>query len=130
MPFLSVHHHDGGLFRQPGLFGLVHRVGDERTLLYVGEAENIASAYRRQAIWSEALGLGLNELNVALHVVERIDRLILRGHIVKRCEPLLNLLNEAQPPAAAARPASGELSAAPAIFRRSTGRAEPAAQPG
>ncbi len=107
VPFLAVHHHDGGLFRQPGLFGLVRRRGDERTLLYVGEAENIAAAHRAQAIWEEALALGLNELNVAAHVVERIDRLLLRGHIVKRCEPLLNLLQEGHAPLAAPLPTYG-----------------------
>jgi hypothetical protein len=96
VPFLALHHHDGGLFRQPGLFGLVRRVGDERTLLYVGETENISANHRTQAIWAQALALGMNELDVALHVVERIDRLILRGHIIKRCEPLLNLLQEGQ----------------------------------
>jgi hypothetical protein len=94
VPFVAVHHHDGHFFRGPGLFGLVRRHGDERTLLYVGEAENIAMAYKPSEIWPDALALGLNELNIALHAVERIDRLLLRGHIIKRCEPLLNLLAE------------------------------------
>jgi hypothetical protein len=32
VPFLSVNHHDGGLFRQPGLFRPVRRFGEERIL--------------------------------------------------------------------------------------------------
>jgi hypothetical protein len=96
VPFVAVHHHDGRFFRQPGLFGFVARAGEERTLLYVGDAENIAGACRSARLLSDALTLGLNELHLALHVVERIDRLLLKGHIIRRCEPLLNVLDDAQ----------------------------------
>jgi hypothetical protein len=35
----------------------------------------------------------MNELHVCLKARERIDRLLLRQHLVKRVEPILNLLN-------------------------------------
>jgi len=95
--FLALHHHDGHFFRQPGLFGLVQRMGDQRALLYIGHTDNIALGCKPHGIWEDALRLGMNELHVALHVVERIDRLVLCGHIVKRCEPLLNLIGETAP---------------------------------
>jgi len=94
--FLPLYHHDARFFRCPGVWAFVRReVSGDRTLLYVDHTDNIASAVAGHRLWSEALGLGLNELNISLKAVDRVDRLLLKGHIVKRCEPLLNLLDEA-----------------------------------
>jgi hypothetical protein len=93
--FLPLYHHDARFFRCPGLWAFVRReASGERTLLYVDHAEDIANAVVGHRHWGEALGLGLNELNVNLTAVERVDRLLLKGRLVKRCEPLLNLLDE------------------------------------
>jgi hypothetical protein len=72
----------------------VRRTGEERTLLFVDHADNIARATQNHPLWAEALRLGFNELNVNTWAGERIDRLLLRGRIVRRCGPLLNLLDE------------------------------------
>jgi hypothetical protein len=106
--FVPMFHHDGRFFRCPGLFAFVSREGDERTLLFVDQAENISAAVEGHRVWADALALGFNELNINLKVPERIDRLILRARIIKRCSPLLNLLEEgsqpkAEPPVAPAR---------------------------
>jgi hypothetical protein len=98
VPFLPLFHRDGRFFRCPGLFAFVRRDGEERTLLYVDQAESIAAATGVHKLWGELIQLGCNELHVNLKAVARIDRLILRAHIVKRCEPLLNLLEEGAAP--------------------------------
>ena len=90
--FTPMFHHDGRFFRQPGLFALVHSQGERRTLLFVDHADNIAVATSGHRLFGEALRLGFNELNINLDAVDRVDRLLLRGHIIKRCEPLLNVL--------------------------------------
>jgi len=91
--FLPLYHHDARFFRCPGLWAFVRReVSGDRTLLYVDHSDNIASAVIGHCLWGDALGLGLNELHINLKAVERVDRLLLKGHIVKRCEPLLNVL--------------------------------------
>lgn len=94
VPFLPVFHHDARFFRCAGLYAFVHRQGDERTLLFVGHGETIAASVQGHALWGEALRLGFNELDVCTQAVTRVDRLILTGHIVSRCAPLLNLLEE------------------------------------
>ena len=98
VPFLPVFHHDGRFFRGPGLYAFVRRCGEERLLLYVGQADNIASAMAGHRLWADALKLGFNELDVCTKAVPRVDRLILTAHIAKRCAPLLNLLEEQATP--------------------------------
>ncbi len=92
--FTAVFQHDGHFFRSPGLFAFVHRgAGEHRTLLFADHSDNIAvSLDGGHRLWADALRLGFNELNVATPVGERVDRLLLRAHIVKRCSPLLNVI--------------------------------------
>jgi hypothetical protein len=95
-PFLPFDHHDGRLLRQPGLYGFVKRgPGEERVLLYIDHADCIADvAIPSHPLWGQALGLGMNELHVCLKARERLDRLQLRHHLIKRVEPILNLFEE------------------------------------
>ena len=104
VPFLAFHHHDGRMLRGAGLYGFVRRdAGDDRVLLFVDHADCIATAaVPSHPLWGQALGLGMNELHVCLKAKERIDRLQLRHHLVRRVEPILNLL--AQDAEAMARP--------------------------
>ena len=103
--FLSVFQYDAGFFRSPGLFAFVHRgAAEHRTLLFVDQSDNIAASLDGgHRLWADALRLGFNELNVATPMDERVDRLLLRAHLIKRCSPLLNVieawprLNEARP---------------------------------
>ena len=92
--FTAVFQHDGHFFRNPGLFAFVQRgAGEHRTLLYVDQSHNIAASLDGgHRLWADALRLGFNELNVATPVGERVDRLLLRAHIVRRCSPLLNVI--------------------------------------
>ena len=94
VPFLPVFHHDGRFFRTPGLYAFVRNLCGMRTLLYVDHADNIAVATEGHGHWGELIRLGCNELDVNTRAAERIDRLVLKAHIVKRCEPLLNVLEE------------------------------------
>lgn len=64
-------------------------------LLFVDHADDIASAVAGHRYWAEALRLGFNELDINVKAVERVDRLLLRGHIIRRWQPLLNVLDEA-----------------------------------
>lgn len=106
--FLCLYHHDARMVRAPGLFAFVHREpGGRRTLLYVDHADCIAStANPGHPAWADALRLGMNEVHVCLKAKQRLDRLQLRHHLIKRCEPLLNLLAPGEETAAAARVAS------------------------
>ena len=92
--FLAVFQHDARFFRSPGLFAFVQRgAGEHRTLLFVDQSDNIAASLDGgHGLWADALWLGFNELNVATPVDQRVDRLLLRARIVKRCLPLLNLV--------------------------------------
>ena len=94
MRFLAIAPRDAHFFRSPGLFAFVHRgAGEHRTLLYVDQSENLAANLDGgHRLWGEALKLGFDELNVVIPVDVRIDRLQLRTHIIKRCTPLLNLV--------------------------------------
>jgi hypothetical protein len=96
--FLPLYRHDGRFFRAPGLWGFARREqSGERTLLYIDHADNIAGAVSGHRLLGDALRLGFNELHINLKAVERVDRLLLKGHIVKRCSPLLNLLEDEAP---------------------------------
>ena len=92
--FTAVSQHDGHFFRSPGLFAFVQRgAGEHRTLLFIDQSDNIASSLDGgHRLWADALRLGFNELNVATPAGERVDRLLLRAHIVRRCSPLLNVI--------------------------------------
>ena len=92
--FVAVFQHDGHFFRGPGLFAFVHRgAGEHRTLLFVDQSDNIAASLDGgHRLWADALRLGFNELNVVTPAGERVDRLLLRAHIVRRCSPLLNVI--------------------------------------
>ena len=105
VPFLPVFHHDARFFRQPGLYAFVHRRGEDRTLLFVGHADNIAAAVDGNPLWGEALQLGFNELDVCTKAKARVDRLILAAHVVRRCSPLLNVLEEQAQPHPSSAPA-------------------------
>ena len=96
VPFLPFSHHDGRMLRGPGLYGFVRRgPGEERVLLFVDHADCIAAAaVQSHPLWGEALRLGMNALHVCLKAKERIDRLQLRHHLIKRTQPILNLLGE------------------------------------
>jgi hypothetical protein len=96
--FLPLYRHDGRFFRTPGLWGFARREqSGERTLLYIDHADNIAGAVSGHRLLGDAVRLDFNELHINLKAVERVDRLLLKGHIIKRCGPLLNLL-EAEAP--------------------------------
>ena len=98
--FIAVASHDAPMFKAAGLYGFARREWNgERTLLYVGQAEVIAvDAAPGAQLWSQALGLGMNELHVCLCPGERIDRLQLQDRIVRRLEPILNLIDREIPP--------------------------------
>lgn len=98
--FVAVSCHDAPMFKAPGLYGFARREWNgERTLLYVGQAEVIATdAAPGAQLWTQALGLGMNELHVCLCLGERIDRLQLQDRIVRRLEPILNLIDRETPP--------------------------------
>jgi hypothetical protein len=99
--FLAIDHHDARMIRAPGLFAFVRRLeNEERILLYVDHADCIGtSALFSHDRWTEALRLGMNELHVCLRARKKLDRLQLRHHLIKRVQPILNLLepNEEQP---------------------------------
>ncbi len=98
--FIAVGGHDAPLFKAPGLYGFGRREWNgDRTLLYVGQAEVIAvDAAPGAQLWTQALGLGMNELHICLCPGERIDRLQLQDRIVRRLQPILNLLDRETPP--------------------------------
>ena len=104
--FVVLSHRDGARLRAPGLWAFVRRgASGERTLLWVDHSEDMAAeAGPAHARWPDALVLGLNELHVCLAARSRVDRLQLRAHLIRRTEPLLNVLDEALPPADAAQP--------------------------
>ena len=108
VPFLILGHHEGRIVRAPGLWAFVRReASGEHTMLWVDHADDIAAvAGPPHARWADALRLGLNELHVCLAAKTRIDRLQLRAHLVRRTEPLLNVLEEAHPPSAVSAPAA------------------------
>lgn len=114
VPFTPMHHHDGRMFRSPGLFCLVRRLSPtERLLLFAGHAECLgAAANPAHPMWTDALQLGMNEINLNLVVMERLDRLQLLSRIIRHCQPLLNVLAEQRPGSEAAW--DGERSAAKA----------------
>ncbi len=94
--FIPLGHHDGHFIRGAGVFAFVKRQADEqRIMLFVDEADYIAGvAGPGHPAWLDALKLGMNELHVFLKPSQRTDRLLIKGHLIKRCGPLLNVLAE------------------------------------
>ena len=113
VPFSALFHHDARLVRRPGLFAFVHRgVGEDRTLLFVDHADCIASlAIPSHAMWSEARWHGMNEVHVCLTARERIDRLQLKAHLLRRLQPPLNRLADER----------ASLGVRSGVFRRAAG---------
>jgi hypothetical protein len=112
VPFLTIGHHDGRFIRTPGLWGFARReFSGEFTLLFLDHADAInEEAGPGHPRWSEAISLGMNEVHICLKAKARIDRLQLRSHIIRRVQPLLNVLEWAPP-------ASQQI-VAPSIVRR------------
>lgn len=99
IPFEAVGPQDGRFFREAGVFAFVRRSGAEALLLYVGHADSIAAAaYPGHPNWAEAMRLGMNELHLCRPARERMDRLLVVDRLVRRCGPLLNILEEAETP--------------------------------
>ena len=99
VPFMPLYHHDIRMIRLPGLYAYVRRFSDNnRSILYVDHSDCIATDAYLSTQWNEAIGLRMNEVQVCLTAKERIDRLILKAHIIKREEPLLNLLQQEKEP--------------------------------
>ena len=113
VPFLAIAHHDAHFLRAPGLYGFARRHGPgARVLLYLDHADDIArAASPAHPLWADALRLGMNELHVCLKARERLDRLQLRHHLIRRVEPILNLVgveeHEPAEPAPAWRSSAG-----------------------
>lgn len=86
LSFIAVGPHDAALFKAPGFYGFARREWNgERTLLYVDRAEVIAvDAAPGAPRWTEALGLGMNELHVCLHPGDPADLQQLRDQILDR----------------------------------------------
>jgi hypothetical protein len=94
--FLGVDHHDLRRMRGPGLFGFVRLGPGRRTLLYVDQSDCVREAVAAAAKpWREALALGMDAACVC-PMGERMDRLILKSHLIRRLTPRLNT-DPAQP---------------------------------
>jgi hypothetical protein len=115
VPFLALYHHDARTVRLPGLFAFVRRsVSGERSLLFVDHADCIAQvATPNHELWSEARWHGMNEVHVCLTARERIDRLQLRAHLLRRLQPLLNRASEGR----VAEPLMGQMRAGEGLRR-------------
>ena len=94
--FSIVHHRDGRMFREPGLFAFARSdLRDGPLLLFVGQAENLAQeAGPGHPQWVEALQLGMDGLHIRFPIARRIDRLQLLSRVVQREQPLLNVVDD------------------------------------
>ena len=91
--FLALGHHDGRFVRTGGVYAFVRRGVAERVMLYAGEADCISAvAGPGHPEWAAALALGLTELHVFIRPRERIERLLVLDRVVRRCLPILNLV--------------------------------------
>jgi hypothetical protein len=98
--FVAVGHHDGRFIHAPGVFGFVRRCGAERVLLYAGEAEDLsAAAGPAHPAWAEALRLGMSEVHLFTRPRDRLERLLVLDRVVRRCLPILNVVEEGAPEA-------------------------------
>jgi hypothetical protein len=101
IPFVAVAHHDLRFFRSPGVYALCRRSGAQRTILFVGQADEVSAAYGGR-VWSAALEAGMNEALVNLAARARLDRLQILTMVARACAPRLN-----DPGAREAEPAAG-----------------------
>jgi hypothetical protein len=89
IPFVAVAHHDLRFFRTAGVYALCRRRGAQRTILFVGQADEICAAYGGRA-WTAALEAGMNEVLVNLAARARLDRLQIAAMVVRAYAPRLN----------------------------------------
>ena len=89
IPFVAVAHHNLRFFRSPGVYGFCRRRGTQRTILFVGQAEEVSSAYGGRA-WTAALEAGMNEALVNLAARARLDRLQIVAMVARAYAPRLN----------------------------------------
>lgn len=95
MGFMVLGRHDTARVRAPGLYAFAARDGGRLTLIYAGEAQDIAREVGpHHAAWTRALELGFNEIHVCLDAGERIDRLQLLSRLVRAETPALNAEGE------------------------------------
>ena len=108
LSFTVLGHRDGRFLHLPGLYGFARRDAEHGALLlFAGQAEDVAQATGpAHPQWEEALRLGMDELHLHFPVPRRVDRLQLLSRVVRHTQPLLNVLDEAHAPAAAAAAAS------------------------
>ena len=91
MTFVVLGRHDVERVRAPGLYAFAARDGAKLTLIFAGEAQDIArEAGPHHPVWSRALALGLNEVHVCIGAPERIDRLQLLSRVVRAEAPVLS----------------------------------------
>lgn len=96
--FLALDRHDARFIRLPGLYAFVRRCDQDRILLFAGAADCIAGAVEpSHPQWAPASALGMNELHVFLKPRDRLERRLVLDRIVRRCEPLLNVLEGNEP---------------------------------
>lgn len=102
--FHALGRHDAHFIKRPGLYAFVARRDEARTLLFVGETDCIARTVdASHPQWAAASRLGMDELHVFLQPRGRLERLLVLDRVIRRCEPLLNLLEPR--PAEASAPA-------------------------
>ncbi|MBS0409791.1 MAG: hypothetical protein JSR86_07740 [Proteobacteria bacterium] len=82
--FTVLGRHDTERVRAPGLYVFAARDGARSTMIFAGEAQDIAREVGpHHPEWTRALALGFNEVHVCLGAAERIDRLQLLSRIVR-----------------------------------------------
>ena len=98
--FRALHHHDGRFIRAPGLFAFARwDASCGPVLLYADHAESIAlKAGAYHPAWLDALQLGMNTLYVSFPIPVRIDRLQLLSRVIRRAQPILNVVAQAHAP--------------------------------
>lgn len=90
MTFVVLGRHDVERVRAPGLYAFAARDGARLTLIFAGEAQDIAREVGpHHPAWPRALALGLNEIHVCIGAAERIDRLQLLSRIMRAEAPAL-----------------------------------------
>jgi hypothetical protein len=91
MSFTVLSRHDTGRVRAPGLYAFAARDGGRLSLVFAGEAQDIAREVGpHHPAWTQALSLGFNEVHVCLGAPERIDRLQLLSRMLRAEAPTLN----------------------------------------
>lgn len=89
--FTVLGRHDTERVRAPGIYVFAARDGARSTMIFAGEAQDIAREVGpHHPQWTRALNLGFNEVHVCLGAAERIDRLQLLSRILRAEAPGLN----------------------------------------